>query len=151
MKKTVLILMALLLCPVLAAAQKPSVHTAENRQPHSMTIQAERKAEEEQPERIRPTGCGRLISARKLPSGAVRLCIRIYHGKGVSTEEQLILPSSFLQYGFLEGDPVWFYADTMTASFPPQYSTLHPVFVMPGSLAGRYSLLDADLRALVRR
>lgn len=114
-------------------------------------MQTEYEAEEAQTQRIRPTGCGRLVSARKLPSGAVRLCIRIDHGRGVSTEEQLILPSSFLQYGFLEGDLVWFYADTMTLSFPPQYSALQPVFVMPGSLASRYSLLDEDLRALVRR
>lgn len=92
--------------------------------------------------------CGYLRKVKKINDCTTKIVIGT-KSKPILEYHMLLEPYLF-RYGYIEGDTVWFIYEVSTASYPPSYSKLRPVFIFRSGLVDRAKILDPGIRKLLK-
>lgn len=92
---------------------------------------------------------GRLSRVKKISDISTEIVVRTETKPVI--EYHMQLDPHFFRYGYVEGDLVLFTFGTSTASYPPSYSNIRPVFIFRSGPVDRAKILDPGVRKLLKR
>lgn len=92
---------------------------------------------------------GDLSQLKTINDSTTKIVVQTESGRDRVYEYPVLLKPNLFRYGYSEGDIVWFTFETATASDPPVYSKVEPVFLFRNGLVDKTKILDPGIRKLL--